>query len=94
MALAFSSGRSLHPPNLNKEVFIRYNSPPLHILHKKFIPKVTKRWIDQGMKKFQRKGNEDNRQFRKFKYKTLSASIDNQRNKEENKTMLPLHLFA
>ena len=24
----------------------------------------------------------------------LSASIGNQRNKEENKTMLPLHLFA
>ena len=46
------------------------------------------------MKKFQRKGNEDNRQFRKFKYKTLGASTGNQRNKEENKTILPLHLFA
>ena len=46
------------------------------------------------MKKFQRKGNEDNRQSRKFMFKTLSASIGNQRNKEENKTMLPLHLFA
>ena len=42
MLLAFSSGRGLQPPNLNKEICIRYNAPPLHILKEKFIPKVTR----------------------------------------------------
>ena len=93
MALAFSTGRSLHPPNLNKEVFIRYSSPPHHILHNKFIPKVTKLWVDQGLKNFKRKEDEDKRQLRKFKHTSVSASIGNQRIKEEENTMLPFHLI-
>ena len=51
MLLAFSSGRGLHPPNLNKEICIRYNAPPLHILKEKLIPKVTRIWIEQEKKK-------------------------------------------
>ena len=93
MALAFATGRSLHPPNLYKEVFIRFNSAPFHILQKKFIPKVTKRWIDQGLKTFKRKGDGDHRQMRKLKHTSVSATIGNHRAKEEKITMLPLHLF-
>jgi len=93
MLLAFSSGRGLHPPNLNKEICIRYNAPPLHILKEKLIPKVTRIWIEQEKKEFSRKGEDDNRQNRKFKFKSVSASIGNQRLKEESNTMLPLSLF-
>ena len=89
-----SSGRGLHPPNLNKEICIRYNSPPLHILKEKFIPKVTRIWIEQEKKEFTRQGEEDKRQNRKFKFKSVSASIGNQRKKEEAHSMLPLSLFV
>ena len=50
MLLAFSSGRGLHPPNLNKEICIRYNAPPLHILKEKFIPIVTN-LLESGLNK-------------------------------------------
>ena len=93
MVLAFSSGRSLHPPNLNKDIFIRYNSPPFHILHQKFIPNVTKRWIEQEQKVCKRSGDHSDRQSKKYKFKCTSSSIGNHRVNEENKTKLPLYLF-
>ena len=90
----FATGRSLHPPNLNKEVFIRYNSAPFHILQKKFIPNITKRWVGQGLKKFTRKADGDSRQMRKLKHTSVSAAIGNHRAKEEKKAMLPFYLFS
>ena len=54
MGIALANGRNLEPPNLNKEVFIRFNSPPFHILQRKFIPKVAARWSKK--KDFFRKG--------------------------------------
>ena len=53
MGIALANGRNLEPPNLNKEVYIRFNSPPLHILQRKFIPAVAARWKRQ--KEFSRR---------------------------------------
>ena len=36
MGIAVANGRNLEPANLNKEVFIRFNSPPLHIRNSSF----------------------------------------------------------
>ena len=69
---------------MNKEICIRYNAPSLHILKEKFIPRVTRIWIEQEKKEFSRKGEDDNRQNRKFKFKSVSASIGNRRQKKES----------
>ena len=53
MGIALANGRNLEPPNLNKEVYIRFNSPPFHILQRKFIPAVAARWKRQ--KEFSRR---------------------------------------
>ena len=40
MGIGISRGRNTHPTNLEKEVKLRFNLPPLHILVKKFIPEL------------------------------------------------------
>jgi hypothetical protein len=39
-----ANGRKLMPVYLHKEVFIRYNLSPFHILKEKFIPTVADTW--------------------------------------------------
>ena len=51
MGIAQANGRNLTPFNLNKEVFIRFNSPSLHTLVKELIPKVARRFR-KGSKEF------------------------------------------
>ena len=87
MGIALANGRNLEPPNLNKEVYIRFNSPPFHILQKKFIPTVAARWKKQ--KEF----------YRRFKKKSglrlyhLSHTMESFRKREEERSHIPVKLF-
>ena len=38
MNMACGSGRVLYPDNYAKEIFLRFNLPPMHIFNEKFIP--------------------------------------------------------
>ena len=40
MNMACGSGRVLYPENYAKEIFLRFNLPPMHILNEKFIPEL------------------------------------------------------
>ena len=42
MNLQIGSGRNLHPVNLNKELFLRFNLGPLHVIKVNLIPQVVK----------------------------------------------------
>ena len=40
-------GRNLHPVNFSKEIFLKFNLPPLHHLDKTFIPTLVKKKIEE-----------------------------------------------
>ena len=40
MGIAMKRGRNTHPVNFEKEIKLRFNLPPLHILNSKFIPEL------------------------------------------------------
>ena len=87
MGIALANGRNLEPPNLNKEVFIRFNSPPFHILQRKFIPKVAARWSKK--KDFFRKGKKRSG----LKLEHLSHTLESFRTREEERSHTPVTLF-
>ena len=61
MQLAFSSGRGLHPPNLNKDICIRYNAPPPHKFSRKsFFLKLLESGLNKKKKNLVGKEEEDN----------------------------------
>ena len=43
VAISVSNGRNLQPINLGKEVFLRFNLPPMHHLEK-FTSELAKQW--------------------------------------------------
>ena len=87
MGTALSRSRIQMAVNMNKEVFIRFNLPPYHMLKKEFIPEVAKKW--RGNKEF----------FRKYPKKSglkmdeLSASIESHRQRQTKKSHFPVDLF-
>ena len=89
MGIATANGRNLRPANLEKEVFIRFNLPPFHILKKKFIPLVAKKWREEKQKTFHRKHE------KKVKAIALgiSASLHNFRKNEEMCSHSPIEFF-
>ena len=84
MNMATANGRNLHPANFGKEIFLRFNLPPMHVLHQRFIPEILKEEINKG-KEFIRKADRDARQLRKLNFKTTSSSNGNFRAREEEK---------
>ena len=51
MAISLSNGRNLSPFNLEKEICLKFNLPPLHILNETFVPEIAKEWREKGGKK-------------------------------------------
>ena len=82
-------GRNVHPVNFNKEIFLHFNLPPLHIMKKNLIPKVVKYKVEIERKKFVSKTQRKS----KLKFGVLSSSVGNFRVKEEEALHLPLALF-
>ena len=85
MNMATSSGRILHPSNFAKEIFLRFNLPPLHITMDNIVPDVLSHEIFDKKKEFIRRADTDSRQLRKLKFSSTSASLGNFRQKEEDK---------
>ena len=81
--------RNVHPVNFNKELFLRFNLPPLHVMKKRLIPDVVQVKLQEEKKMFvsktARKGM--------LKFGNLSSSVGNFRVKEEEASHLPLSLF-
>ena len=66
--MATASGRNLFPDNFAKEVFPRFNLPPLHSLIEKFIPEMVLEKVKKKNKEHIGRGEGILRQTRKFKY--------------------------
>ena len=93
MNMAQGKGRNLHPINFSKEIVLRYNLPPLHVLHKKFIPEIVDCLVEEKGREFIRRGDGEKRQIRKFTFESTSASLGNFRKNEEKQSHLPLTMF-
>ena len=89
MGIGISRGRNTHPTNLEKEVKLRFNLPPLHILVKKFIPEL----VSESQTEYFRKGDGKKSQMRNFKFVKTSASVGNFRCLQTNKSHLPIDFF-
>ena len=74
-------GRNLHLVNFSKEIFLKFNLPPLHIMKKKIIPEVAPNLIWNETK------------ARPLKFDELSASNGNFRKSEEDNCHLPISNF-
>ena len=85
MNMATSSGRNVRPENFNKEIYLRFNLPPLHLLMDNFIPDICREEIDVRKKCYIRKGENIAEQLRKFKFDNVSSTIGNFRDAEERK---------
>ena len=87
MKIHIGRGRNLHPVNFGKEIFLRFNLPPLHSLTSNYIPKIVKMKLDEKTEYFRKLQFTRNE---KLKYVELSASVGNFRKSEEDKTHLPI----
>lgn len=91
MGISVANGRNLMPLYLHKEVFIRYNLPPFHVLKDKFIPKVAETWRKRNVSE---KGF-----FRKLPKRSglqlseVSHSLEAFRKAEEERSHFPVDLF-
>ena len=86
MSIAVSNGRNLQPFNLDKEIFIKFNLPPLHKIGN-FVKKVAKDWRSRGDKQFFTKKRSN------LKLTELSSSLANFRQKEEEFPHFPVDLW-
>ena len=82
-------GRNLHPTHFSKELCLKFNLPPVHIMKHKFIPEIAKKLVDVEKKEYFTKTDQN-----KLKFSSLSATIGNFRNKEEETSHLPLNMFT
>ena len=89
MSLAQARFRKSEPVNFAKEIYLRFNLPPLHILTVTFIPAIVKKLL--FFKKFFRKC--DGIREDKLKFPNVSASVGNFRAGEEENSRLPLKYF-
>ena len=88
MKIHGGQGRNLHPANFSKEIFLKFNLPPLHIMKQKVIPEVARDLVLNEKKVFQTKSIPG-----KLKFDELSASVGNFRKNEENNSHLPTSIF-
>ena len=87
MNIQIGTGRNLHPVNMNKEMFLRFNLAPLHVLKKALIPEVVEEKIKNEKKIFFNKTNRRDL----LKYESVSSSIGNFR--KEERSHLPTSIF-
>ena len=57
MKIHGGQGRNLHPANFSKEIFLKFNLPPLHIMKQKLIPEVAKDLVLNEKNSFPDKNN-------------------------------------
>ena len=89
MNIHHGRGRNVHPVNFNKEIYLQFNLPPLHIMKKKLIPEIVKYKLDIERKNFLSKTMRKSM----LKFGTLSSTVGNFRAKEEEASHLPASLF-
>lgn len=87
MTIHHGRGRNLHPVNFAKELYLRFNLPPLHTLTSNFIPKIVKMKMEENKQYYRRL---QYTRTSKLKYTEMSASVGNFRQDEESKSHLPL----
>ena len=80
MNMAVGTGRMLYPENFAKEVYLRYNLPPLHILTETFIPEIVQNELMR--KRFFRAGDIAPSAQKRLKYPNTSSTVGNFREKE------------
>ena len=94
MLIAQGKFKHCKPHNLNKEVVLAFNLPPLHILKKKFIPSIVEEWIEKVSFFSDYKAPHFKSYQVRLKYgPQLSSSIGNFRHEEEISARLPLSEF-
>ena len=91
MNILVDKGRNLSAGNFSKELVFAFNAPPIHILSESFIPEVVDTLVGDKQMLFFRKGDSTNQA--KMKLKSLSASLGNYRQKDNNNSHLPLCFF-
>ena len=89
MSIAVSNGRNLQPFNLDKELYIRFNLPPLHKLQD-FVKFISKSWREIGDKEFYIKKR---RATSRLNLTNLSSSLANFRSKQEELSHFPVSLW-
>ena len=95
MLIAQGKFKHCQPHNFNKEVYLAFNLPPIHILKKRMIPFV----VADLMEKVSFFSDNDRTLFKSYqkqlKYgSNLSSSLGNFRTKEEKKSRLPISFFS
>ena len=90
MNICVDKDRNLAPANFSKEIFIAFNSPPLHIANKNLISSVATEWT-KDEKRFKRKL--DNTSQSSMLQFAVSAAIGNARKKAEENAHLPANFF-
>ena len=90
MSIALSNGRNLTPFNLEKEICLQFNLPPLHILNGVFVPEIAKIWRENGHneKEFFKKNSN------KSLFKSKSSTLENYRKRAENESFTPIDFFS
>ena len=94
MLIAQGKFKHCQARNFNKEVFLSFNLPPLHILKQKMIPDLVEEWV--GEVSFF--SNNQLTRFKSFQDKLkygpyLSSSLGNFRKLEEKKSRLHISQF-
>ena len=94
MLIAQGKFKHCQPHNLNKEVFLAFNLPPLHILKIKFIPGIVEEWMEKVSFFSNNKKTLFKSYQKEFKYgPKLSSSLGNFRKHEEVSSRLPVSGF-
>ena len=90
MSIAVSNGRNIQPFNLDKELYMRFNLPPLHKIQD-FVKFVAKNWREVGDKEFYMKSQR--KATSRLKLSVLSSSLSNYRSREEELAHFPVTLW-
>ena len=91
MNILVSKGRNLTAGNFSKELVFAFNAPPIHILSESFIPEVADTLVSNKQMVFFRKGDTD--KAYQLKFKSLSSSLGNYREKVNVNSHLPVCFF-
>ena len=87
MSATVNSSRNLTPFYLNKEIFIRFNSPPLHVLAQHIIPELAEEMISIDKMEFLSKTSH------RSVFKDKGSTVGNYRKKAEESQHLPMSYF-
>ena len=91
MNICVDKARNMAPANFSKEIIIAFNSAPMHILKKQFVPDVVAEWCKDG-KQFKRKLDKTNQSYM-LQY-SVSAALGNARKKAQENSHVPTEFFT